>query len=107
MKTFKKADIIILTAAVAISAALIFLLPAVLKTGTVAVISVNNKEYGEYPLNKDVTIKLPGNTVIIKNGAVRMESADCPLGVCQAHAPITKKGESIICLPNRVIVEIG
>ena len=51
-------------------------------------------------------IELTGNTVEIKDGAVAVTNADCKNQICVNHAAITKKGESIICLPNKVIAEI-
>ena len=47
-----------------------------------------------------------GNTIVIDNGQVYMEDADCPDQVCVHHKPISKSGETIICLPNQVFVEV-
>lgn len=49
---------------------------------------------------------LATNTVVIQNGQVYMESATCPDQVCVKHKSISKNGEMIICLPNKVFVEI-
>lgn len=46
------------------------------------------------------------NTIVIENGEVRMEQATCPDQVCVRHKPISKNGEMIICLPNKVYVEV-
>ena len=35
-----------------------------------------------------------------------MEDADWPDQVCVHHKPISKNGETIICLPNQVFVEV-
>ena len=35
-----------------------------------------------------------------------MESADCPDQICVRQKAISKEGESIICLPNKVVVSI-
>ena len=35
-----------------------------------------------------------------------MTSADCPDHLCVKQKAISKEGESIICLPNKVIVEV-
>lgn len=46
------------------------------------------------------------NTVVIQNGEVFMEEASCPDQICVHHKAISKNGESIICLPNEVYVEV-
>ena len=35
-----------------------------------------------------------------------MEWADCPDQICVSHRKISRDGESIICLPNQVVVTI-
>lgn len=46
------------------------------------------------------------NVIVISNGQVYMEQADCPDRVCVKHKPVSKNGEMIICLPNEVFVEV-
>ena len=35
-----------------------------------------------------------------------MKSSDCRNQVCVNHAPISRSGESIICLPHKLVVRI-
>ena len=46
------------------------------------------------------------NTLVIKDGAAYIEYASCPDGICSAHKPISRKGESIVCLPNKVAITV-
>ncbi len=46
------------------------------------------------------------NLVSVRDGAVSVEAADCRDQICVRHKPISKAGESVICLPHRLIVEI-
>ena len=46
------------------------------------------------------------NTVVIENGTVYMKDADCPDKLCEKTGKISKNGETIVCLPHRVVVEI-
>ena len=65
------------------------------------------KVFGAYDLSRDRTIDINGtNRLVIEDGQAWMEWADCPDQVCVRHRAVSKTGESIICLPNRVIVEI-
>ena len=67
----------------------------------------DNEVYGEYDLNEDQTIVINGgNTCEIRDGRVRMTEADCPDKVCVRSREISKAGESIVCLPNHVILKI-
>ena len=46
------------------------------------------------------------NIVVISGGTVSVSEASCKNQVCVKHAAITKTGESIVCLPNRLSVRI-
>ena len=77
----------------------------------VAVVTVDGKEYGRFPLDKDTEeqIQLPDgsyNILIIKDGEADMTEASCPDKICVNHRNIRKKNESITCLPNKVIITI-
>ena len=70
-------------------------------------IQVNGELYGRYRLEQDQEIDVNDkNKVLIKDGKVRMEDADCPDQICVSHRAISRDGESIICLPNQTVVTI-
>ncbi len=46
------------------------------------------------------------NQIVIDEGQVYMEQADCRDQVCVKHKAISKNGEMIICLPNKVYIEV-
>ena len=46
------------------------------------------------------------NVVIIDSGSVSVSEASCKNQVCVRHGSISHPGESIVCLPNRLIVSI-
>ena len=70
----------------------------------------NSKLVGEYPLDVDKEIVLDGdgqyNKVIIKDGKAYMKEANCRDQICVHMREISIDGETIICLPNRVFVEV-
>ena len=47
------------------------------------------------------------NIVEIRDGRVSVTDSSCKNQVCVKHEPISKAGESIICLPNRLVVRIA
>lgn len=80
-------------------------------TAGVAVVTIDGKEYGRYPLSIDTIekIELPNgayNQLEIRDGKADMTDASCPDGICVNHRAISKRGQSIVCLPNKVVVEI-
>lgn len=46
------------------------------------------------------------NTLVISNGTADITEADCPGQVCVDTHSISNPGETIVCLPNKLIVEI-
>lgn len=102
----KKGDFVIIgavLAAVLLSTALFFVRSS---AGTTVTVKENNETVYRGALTEDKIIKLSGNTVEIKDGRVQMVDADCKNQLCVNHRAISEKGESIVCLPNRVLVEI-
>ena len=61
-------------------------------------------------LSKDQTYEIPveegTNVMKIQNGEVTMSKADCPDQICVNHRAVSRNGESIICLPNQVVVTV-
>lgn len=70
------------------------------------VIKQDNKVLHELSLSQNRTIELEGNTIEIKNGKADVTKATCKNQICVRHKIIENKGESIVCIPNGVIVEI-
>ena len=80
-------------------------------TEAVAVVTVDGKEYGRYPLEKNhtETIHLSDgsyNTFEVKDGYVSMTDASCPDQICVNHNRISKKNETIVCLPDKVVITV-
>ncbi|MGF7001674.1 hypothetical protein M2149_000044 [Lachnospiraceae bacterium PFB1-21] len=78
------------------------------KAGGQVRIQVEGKETGTYSLKTDQEVQILGgeNTLRIKDGQAKMITATCPDHLCVNHKPISKNGESIICLPHKVVVTV-
>ena len=78
--------------------------------GTDVKVTLNGETYGIYSLSEDQTIEIQNddhtNVIVIEDGTVRMESSTCKNQICVNHGRISLIGDSIVCLPNRVVVEI-
>ena len=102
----KKADIklIITLAVVGVIALAAVLLCA--KNGKTVVITQNNKEIYSGSLNEDKVIDLDTNVIEIKNGKVEVKEAICKNQICVNHKKISKKGEQIACIPNKILITV-
>ena len=74
-------------------------------------VTVDGSLYGTYDLRKEQTIKIKKNgkvtnTLVIRNGKADMTDADCPDLLCVHQKAIQSGGETIVCLPNKVVVEV-
>ena len=82
------------------------------ETGDSVTVTVDGTTYGTYARSNDVTVEIKNadgeitNTLVIKDGKAHVEYASCPDGICVAHKPISREGESIVCLPNRVVITV-
>lgn len=113
MVYFKKNDIIVYSLVLAVLIASFFIWGSALgDTGDFAIISINGHEETRLPLSVDVEKTVEGFagltcTVCIKDGAASVTEADCPDKLCVDHSPISRSGESIVCLPARITVTIS
>lgn len=74
-------------------------------------IIINNKVVKTLPLNKDITYTIntddnQKNVLQIKNGTAFIRDANCPDKLCVHQKAISKEGETLVCLPHKVIVKI-
>ena len=108
------ADIILIFSVLLISALCFIIVSFTQNEGAEVVVTIGNEEYGRFPLNIDkkltITVddetNLQYNVLVIENGKADVIEASCPDGVCVDHMPISKSGETIVCLPNKVVVRI-
>lgn len=80
------------------------------RDGDTVIVTVDGQIYGEYSLNTDRHVEIVNgegyNLLVIEGGKAFVKSASCPDGICSSHRAVSKDGESIICLPNKVVIEI-
>ena len=70
-------------------------------------ISVDGELFGQYRLDEEQTIDINGtNRLKIADGRADMIWADCPDKLCVHQKAISRDGESIICLPNKLVVSV-
>lgn len=106
---FKKSDIILIVTIFLICVSLAVLMFT--KGGANKIrVTVNGTEYATYNIYKEGehTIKTENgtNVLVIENGAAYFKESDCPDKTCENIGKIKNLGESIVCLPHRVIAEV-
>lgn len=88
-----------------------YVVKSVFPEGAEASIRIEGKNIGRYKLKEDRLLKLRGplgSTVIeIKNGKIRVIKAPCRDKICMKQGWISRSGDTLICLPNRMMVFIS
>lgn len=81
--------------------------------GNMVSVSIDGETYGIYSLSQNITEDIYSgdnnqnhNRLVISDGKAYMENATCPDGICVDHKPVFRDGESIVCLPNRVVITV-
>ena len=79
--------------------------------GDRAIVTVDGELYGTYSLSEDQTIEVVQdgghtNHITIKDGTVSMTYSTCKNQVCVDTGVISETKDSIVCLPNKVMIEI-
>lgn len=106
---FKRSDIIVI---VAIFACCVLLFSVMLSknNGKNIKVTVDREQYAVFSLNKNAEHKIKtekgSNTLVIYNGECYFKDSDCFDKTCQKTGKIKNIGESIVCLPHRVIAEV-
>ncbi|MBR7185141.1 MAG: NusG domain II-containing protein [Clostridia bacterium] len=82
-------------------------------SGDTVNVTVDGELYGVYALSEprveEIRTGEDGsrlNRLVIRDGKAYVESASCPDGICAAHRPVFRRGESIVCLPHRVVITV-
>lgn len=106
-------DIILVTVILLIAVTGILFINLNKKTGTDVVVNIDGTEKYRYSLSEDITVDIKTgdngehvNTLVIENSEAYVSYADCPDGICTQYRAVSYAGESIICLPHKVVIEI-
>ena len=103
----KRGDLLMAAALLAVAAVMGVIIFAHSGESAYAVVTVDGKEMCRLPLDEDCLYPIGDtNTIEISDGTVRMIEADCPDKVCINTGRISKSGQTIVCLPNKVVITI-
>jgi hypothetical protein len=68
---------------------------------------IDNHLQNTFPLVNSRVLDLGHMKIQCTDGSVRVISSDCPRGLCRHHHEIKAPGDTIICVPNRTLIEIS
>ncbi len=106
-------DVILVTVILIIAVTVLLFINGTKVTGDRVVVKIDGEETEVYSLSENIEFEIKTgknneniNVVVIENGMVRVTEADCPDGICKDYRPISYVGQTIVCLPHKVVIEI-
>jgi len=111
-KWLKKRDIILIVSLLVVGIIALVIWHFVYSVdGKYVTIEQRDNLIGIYPLNVDKEIEIEHrgevvNKIVIEDGYCYMEEAECPDHLCIKQGKVNKSGQTIVCLPNRVVVTV-
>jgi len=108
----KKKDFILISIVLLISALLLLFYNFIGKQDSDRVlVTIDGKEYLTLSLTEEIQLTIDAgngktNVLVIENKTADITDASCPDKLCVSHKSISKNGETIVCLPNKVVVQI-
>ena len=108
--TTKKRDIVLAAVLLILGITGVLIVKYGLKSGKTADIYIDDKlvQTIDMSVDDEYTFQTDkgSNTVEVRNGAVSMKSADCPDKVCVRMGTKNRNGETITCLPHKLVIEV-
>ncbi len=103
-------DVLLVIIILVVAMGVFVLFKNTLKTGEIVIVRVDNRTVLSAPLGENYTRKIETdkgyNIIEIKDGSVSVIEADCRDKICKNHRPIKEAGETVVCLPHKLTVEI-
>ena len=106
----RRADLLLLLGLLAFGGIIGLCLLLTGRSGGEVQVRVAGETVGTYQLNKNRSVTIDGvggtNLLVIEDGTAAITEADCPDALCVNMGKISRAGQSIVCLPHQVVVEV-
>lgn len=80
------------------------------QTGGTVSVQMDGQVLMELPLDRDAELVLGEgahtNTLVIEGGKARIAGATCPDRICVRQGAVQYAGESIVCLPHKLVITV-
>ena len=104
----------ILILAILFCALLVFICyKAFQKDGQYVSVLIDGQEENCFPLGENIEHTIISgengeyfNNLVIKDNKAYVTDANCRDGICVDHKPVSKTGETIVCLPHKLVISI-
>lgn len=118
-----KSDIILISIVLLIGTSALVFQQLSMKTGRMVKVYLDGKEVKSFSLDEDTEYKIAAasdregqsddadkfagyNILVIERGKAYISEADCHEQICVKHNAISKTGETIVCLPHSLVIEV-
>lgn len=118
-----KSDIILISIVLLIGTFALVFQQLSMKTGRMVKVYLDGKEVKSFSLDEDTEYKIAAasgregqsddadkfagyNILVIERGKAYISEADCHEQICVKHNAISKTGETIVCLPHSLVIEV-
>ncbi len=110
-KQKRKNDVILCVIIILTALAIMLFINFTKTDGDKVIVLIDGKETASYLLSENLTTVIETgegnkNILVIDNGKAYVKEASCPDKVCVEHKPISQSGETIVCLPHKVVVQV-
>ena len=106
----RKNDILLIAVLLILAGAALLCVRLTRTAGGTVRVTLDGKVVAQLPIGVDCTrvfeSERGSNTVVIRDGGVSVTEADCPDKVCVNQGIIRYSGESIVCLPHKLVVTV-
>ncbi len=107
----RRNDLLLLVGVLAVVIIFAVIFFATRREGAYAAILQNGTEIARHSLAEDrqIQIQTEGTVthlLVIEGGKARITRADCPDQICVNHRPVSKVGETVVCLPRELVIKI-
>lgn len=106
-------DLILAAVIIIMAAAGLLLINLTKEQGNRLVVKIDGTETSSYSLSENTSFEVRTgkngeniNVVVIENGKAYVSEADCPDGICKDYRPVSYVGETIVCLPHKLVLEV-
>lgn len=117
-----RSDIILISIVLLAGAFALIFQHFLMKTGRTVKVYIEGQEVKRFSLDEDTEYKIvvvsdsegqsddadyeEYNILVIESGKAYVSEADCHEQICVKHNAISKTGETIVCLPHSLVIEI-
>lgn len=110
VKIIKRRDVILFLVLVILGAGSFILIKNNLKPGNEAEVYVDGSLVQTIDMARDdiyvFDTSYGTNTVVVEGGEIRVSEADCPDKICVNMGSVSRSGETITCLPHKLVIEV-